>query len=94
MTTLPTLSTAEAIRTRTARYNAIRPCKACGSHERFMARWSNGGVACVGCEGITEGSSLGKVNSAIGNHNRKVKKTSRQNWGIPVVFSGMNTCTR
>lgn len=67
------------------------PCGVCYGRQRRIA---GGRSFCCGCEAIGPGLSPGKVRASVNKHNRAVEKKSRQVWGIPVVFSGMNTGTR
>lgn len=87
---LPILTTKQALEQRVQEYRSIRPCKLCGSHLRRIITRSSNGVACMGCEAVG-GLSTGKVNAKENTHNRDAAKTWNKNWGIPVVFGGMNT---
>lgn len=90
---LPTLTTKDACKQHQKRFLSIRPCKTCGSHQRYLPSFNISCVMCLGCES-PKGVSVGKINASVGNHNRKVEALQRKNWSIGVAFGGFNTNTR
>ena len=66
-------------------------CTLCSGRRRAIM---NGKNVCLDCTRHGPVVSAGKLRANINKHNIRCEKMARQMWGIPVVFSGMNTGTR
>lgn len=93
MSQLPTMNAKEALRTHTRHFLSPNKCSHCGTKEKICYGWTLSEVMCVTCypPETTKKVSLTNLNSAEKKHNEEVARLRRKNWGIPVVFGGMNT---
>lgn len=84
-------TSAEAVAMGLEQFESKFPCQSCGLRDKFVKR---GKAFCVYCNSFGPCLSAGKIKTAQNIHNRVVRKKMKQNFCIPVVFSGMNTGTR
>jgi hypothetical protein len=90
---LPTLTAAQALQQKARYFNAVRGCKTCGGHSRYVSgSFSTCNIACSVCEPETSHlTTLCNISSNLNKHNRTAKKTWNSRYCIPRVFGGMST---
>jgi len=89
---LPTMTIAEAVKSKTNHFNIKRGCLECGSKERYLPNFNPHSCVCVGCcPEPWKSISCKKLKTEEKILNAKKQKMIKDNWCIPSVFGGYNT---
>jgi hypothetical protein len=95
MQNLEVMTISEACKTKTRYFRTKRACKECWSRRKYLITFTQNQCVCVGCcPNPWEHTSTGQMNAELRSVSKRIKKAERNNWTIPVVFGGYNTCTK
>lgn len=91
-TTEKRMSIAAAVKTKQKYFNRIKPCRDCGGHAHWMAKWTENECWCAECYPETESPmSLGQLMMGSKGRIAAQEKMLRKNWTPGRAFSGHST---